>query len=152
MSSVSKSFKLPTLSVAKRKKVAHGLPTFNWKDVKNLQLLAVGSFGYVYCANYVFIEEDRKVVVKKLRGESSEAESRFMKEAKMLHSINNANFPEFYGFSNEPFGLMMEYAVFEFKPFGVNKTVSNLVDLYTFTDREFDFTSFSRHSSMLKRC
>ena len=42
MSGISKSFKLPTLSVAKRRKVAHGLPTFNWKDVKNLQPLAVG--------------------------------------------------------------------------------------------------------------
>ena len=38
---------------------------------------------------------------------------------------------------------MMEYAVFEFKPFGVDKTVSNLEDLYTFTDRELDSTSFS---------
>ena len=38
---------------------------------------------------------------------------------------------------------MMEYAVFEFKPFGVDKTVSNLEDLYTFADREFDSTSFS---------
>lgn len=143
MSGISKSFKIPTLSLAKRRKVAHGLPTFNWRDVKNLQPLAVRSFGYVYCANYAFSEEDRKVVVKKLRGESSEAESRFIKEAKMLHSINNANFPEFYGFSSDPYGLMMEYAAFEFKPFGLDKTVSNLEDLYTFIDREFDFTSFS---------
>ena len=59
MSGISKSFKLPALSVAKRRKVAHGLPTFNWKDVKNLQPLAVGIFGYVYCANYVFLEEDK---------------------------------------------------------------------------------------------
>ena len=58
----------------------------------------------------------------------------------MLHSINNANFPEFYGFSNEPYGLMMEYAVFKFEPFGVDITVSNLEYLYTFIDR---FTSFS---------
>ena len=84
MSGISKSFKLPTLSVAKRRKVAHGLPTFSWKDVKNLQPLAVGSFGYVYCANYVFLEEDRNVVVKKLRGESSEAESRFLRERREL--------------------------------------------------------------------
>ncbi len=143
MSGISKSFKLPNLSLAKRRKIAHGLPTFNWQDVKNLQPLAGGSFGYVYCANYVFSDEDRKVVVKKLRGESSEAESRFIKEAKMLHSINNANFPEFYGFSNDPYGLMMEYAAFDFKPFGLDKAVNNLEDLYTFIDREFDFTSFS---------
>ncbi len=132
MSGISKSFKLPNLSLAKRRKIAHGLPTFNWQDVKNLQPLAGGSFGYVYCANYVFSDEDRKVVVKKLRGESSEAESRFMEEAKMLHSINNANFPEFYGFSNDPYGLMMEYAAFDFKPFGLDKAVNNLEDLYTF--------------------
>ena len=144
MSGISKSFKLSNLSLAKRRKIAHGLPTFNWQDVKNLQPLAGGSFGYVYCANYVFSDEDRKVVVKRLRGESSEAESRFIKEAKMLHSINNANFPEFYGFSNDPYGLMMEYAAFDFKPFGnLDKAVNNLEDLYTFIDREFDFTSFS---------
>ena len=54
------------------------------KMSKNLQPLAVGSFGYVYCVNYVFLEEDRKVVVKKLRGESSEAESRFLLERREL--------------------------------------------------------------------
>ena len=52
MSGISKSFKLPNLSLAKRRKIAHGLPAFNWQDV--LQPLAGGSFGYVYCANYVF--------------------------------------------------------------------------------------------------
>ena len=143
MSGISKRFKVPTLSLAKRRKIAHGLPTFKWQDVKNLQPLAGGNFGYVYCANYVFCEEERKVVIKRLRGESSEAESRFIKEAKMLHSINNANFPKFYGFSEDPYGLMMEYAAFDFKPFGLDKEVSNLEDLYTFIDREFEFTSFS---------
>lgn len=38
---------------------------------------------------------------------------------------------------------MMEYAAFDFKPFDVEKTVSNLEDFYTFIDREFNFTSFS---------
>ena len=40
-------------------------------------------------------------------------------------------------------GLMMEHAAFHFKPFGLDKAVSNLKGLYTFIDREFDFTSFS---------
>jgi serine/threonine protein kinase len=134
MSGISKSFKLPALSLAKRRKIAHGLPIFNWEDVKNLQPLAGGSFGYVYCANYDFSDGDRKVVVKKLRGESSEAENRFIKEAGILHSINSANFPKFYGFANDPYGLMMEYAAFDFKPFGLDKAVSNLEDLYAFID------------------
>ena len=143
MSGISKSFRLPTLSLAKRRKIAHGLPTFNWENVKNLQPLSVGSFGSVYWTNYVFGEEDSKVVFKKLRGESSEAKSRFMKEVEMLHSIKHANFPEFYGFSNDPYGLMMEYTAFDFKPFGLEKTVSNLEDFYNFIDRVNFITSFS---------
>jgi serine/threonine protein kinase len=143
MSGISKSFKLPTLNLTKRRKITHGLPTFKWEDVKDLQPLGVGSFGSVYCANCLFGDEDRKVVVKRLRGESMETRSRFIKEAEILHSINHANFPEFYGFSDDPYGLMMEYAAFDFKPFDVEKTVSNLEDFYTFIDSEFNFTSFS---------
>ena len=61
---VSKSFKLPNLSFAKRREITHRLPTFNWQGVKDLQPLAGGSFGYVYCANYVCSNEDSKIVVK----------------------------------------------------------------------------------------
>ena len=38
---------------------------------------------------------------------------------------------------------MTEYALFDFKPFGIEKTLSNLGDFYHFIDHECDFDSFS---------
>jgi hypothetical protein len=43
MSGISKSFKLPTLNLAKRRKTN----IYKWEDVKDLQPLCVGSFGSV---------------------------------------------------------------------------------------------------------
>ena len=37
----------------------------------------------------------------------------------------------------------MEYAVFDFKPFGLEKKVRSLDDFYHFVDCEFDFESFA---------
>ena len=138
MSGISRSFKVPTL-VKKRKTChGHGLPMFDWKNVTNERKLGVGSFGSIYLANY----GERNVVVKKLRGESADAKRRFLKEAEMLNAINHQNIPNFFGFSDAPSGLTMEYVAFDFAPFGLDKTVSTLEDFYPFVNCEFDFESF----------
>jgi len=139
MSGISKSFKVPTL--IKRKKNHHGLPEFTWRNISNLRELGVGSFGSVHIANYGV--ECKKVVVKKLRGESDEAKRRFLKEAEMLNKTKHQNIPKFLGYSDNPHGLMMEYVAFDFGPFGFEKMVSSLDDFYHFVDSEFSFESFA---------
>ena len=140
MSGLFNSFRVPTL--VKRQKKSHGLPSFDWGLLKNQQELGRGSFGTVYLANYGV--DSRKVVVKKLKGESMESKRRFFKEAEMLNGINmHENIPTFLGYSDNPHGLMMEFAAFDFSPFDTEKVVSNLEDFYHFVDSEFDFNAFA---------
>ena len=49
--------------------------------------------------------------------------------------MKHPNIPMFAGFTDSPhYSLMMEYAQFDFKPFGIEKTVSNLGAFYHFVD------------------
>ena len=82
MSGISRSFKFPTLSLAKKTKISHGLPHFNWENVDDLHELGVSNFGSVHSAKYVQCSEEKKVVPDKetIRGESSEAKRRFIKK------------------------------------------------------------------------
>jgi serine/threonine protein kinase len=143
MSTISKSFKVPSLSL--KRKTGHGLVSFDWNNVTNKQELGNGSFGIVYSADYgigVGIKA-RKVVVKKMKGEAFETKRRFLKEAEMLNGIQHGNIPEFLGFSDNPYGIMMEYVSFVFNPFGIEKSVTNLEDFYHFVDCEFNFSEFA---------
>ena len=83
MSGITKNFKVPTL--IKRPKNHHGLPEFTWKNISNLREVGAGSFGSIHLAHYGV--ECKKVVVKKLRGESDNAKRRFLKEAEMQHKF-----------------------------------------------------------------
>ena len=139
MSGISRSFKVPNLSL-KRKK-SHELVTFKWDLLTNKQELGNGNFGTVYSADYG--TEARKVVVKKMKGESSDTKRRFLKEAEILSGIKHANVPTFLGFSDNPYGLMMEFVSFDFSLFGAEKAVSNLEDFYHFVDCEFNFEAFA---------
>ena len=131
------SFKLPSL--IKKRRVDHGLPTFNWSLVNDGQEIGSGSYGSIHRAIY----NEKTVVIKKLKGESSIAKNRFLKEAKLLFDINHAGIPRFLGFTEDPYSLMMEYIMFDFQPFGIEKTVTNIGEFYHFIDHEFDFESFA---------
>jgi hypothetical protein len=78
MSATSRSFKVPSL-VARKKKIYHALPTFDWENVSVIRELGVGSFGSVHFGKYAQAngDEDKTVVVKKLKGESAEAKRRY---------------------------------------------------------------------------
>ena len=118
MSGLFNSFRVPTL--VKRPRKSHGLPSFDWGLLKNQQELGRGNFGTVYLSNYGV--DSRKVVVKKLKGESMESKRRFFKEAEMLNGINvHEKIPTFLGYSDNPHGLMMEFASFDFSPFDTEK-------------------------------
>ena len=95
-----------------------------------MEELGSGTFGSVYYGTYG--KDEKSVVVKKLKSESSDAKSRFIKKAKMLLEINHPNIPAFQGFSDNPYTVMMEYVMFDFQPFGIEKKVSNLEDFCRF--------------------
>jgi hypothetical protein len=143
MSGISRSFKVPSFIKSKKRKISHSLPTFNWENVSNLKELGIGSFGVVYSANYVGATDNEMVVVKKLRGESEDAKRRFLKEAEMLNTMKHQNITRFFGFSDSPYGIMMENVAFDFAPFGLDKAVTTLEDFYHYVDCECNFESFS---------
>ena len=140
MSGISRSFKVLNLSL--KRKESHELVTFNWDLLTNKQELGNGDFGTVYSAD-LYGTEARKVVVKKMKGESSDTKRRFLKEAEILSGIKHANVPTFLGFSDNPYGLMMEFVSFDFSMFEAEKAVSNLKDFYHFVDCEFNFEAFA---------
>ena len=84
MSGISQSFKVLNLSL--KRKESHELVTFNWDLLTNKQELGNGDFGTVYSAD-LYGTEARKVVVKKMKGESSDTKRRFLKEAEILSGI-----------------------------------------------------------------
>ena len=131
------SFRVPSL--IKKRRIDHGLPAFSWSSLRNVEEIGSGSYGTIHRA----IHDDKTVVVKKLKGESSIAKERFLKEAKMLFEMKHASIPAFLGFTENPYSLMMEYILFDFQPFGIEKRVTNIGEFYHFIDDEFDFTSFA---------
>ncbi len=50
-----------------------------------------------------------------------ETKRRFLKEAEMLSDIQHENIPAFLGFSDNPYGLVMEYVSFVFNHLGSKK-------------------------------
>ena len=131
------SFKVPSL--IKKRRIDHGLPTFSWNSLRNVEEIGSGSHGSIHRAIY----DKETVVVKKLKGESSIAKDRFLKEAKLLFEMKHESIPGFLGFTENPYSLMMEYVMFDFQPFGIEKSVTNIGEFYHFIDHEFDFKSFA---------
>ena len=101
-------FKLPSL--AKRARPPSQFLEFKWNEVKIETELGCGTFGSVYLLKYG--REDRgNVIVKKMKGESSEAKHRFEKEAVILNIVRgHKNISEFLRFCKEPYAIMMEHA------------------------------------------
>ena len=71
------SFKRPCL--VKKRKPPVNIPLFEWRDISIKEQLGSGTFGSVYLVNYE--KEEQNVIVKKMKGESTEVKRRFEKEA-----------------------------------------------------------------------
>jgi serine/threonine protein kinase len=137
------SFKLPKLTQKQGNKP--DLPKFEWAKIIKQKKLGSGSFGSVHLAKYVnSATSQRNVVVKKLKNVSLDSETRFVKEATILNNVKgHRNITEFLGMCTEPYAIMMQYSCFNFGIFGVDKSVSSLVDFLQFVDTQYNFSSFS---------
>jgi serine/threonine protein kinase len=93
--------------------------------------LGCGTFGSVYLGKYKGKPE--KVVAKKNNVESIDSKSCFVKEAALLNSTKG----------HRNIIIMMEYSCFDFRPFGVAKSLCTVEDFIHFVDDEFDFASFA---------
>jgi serine/threonine protein kinase len=93
------SFKVPSL--IKKRRIGHGLPTFSWNSLRNVEEIGSGRYGSIHRAIY----DKETVVVKKLKGESSIAKDRFLKEAKLLFEMKHESIPGFLGFTENPYSL-----------------------------------------------
>ena len=133
------SFKLPSL--ATKRKPPLQFPEFEWRDVRIKEELGSGTFGCVYLVKYG--KEDQNVIVKKMKGESTETKQHFQKEAGILNSVRVTKSSEFLRFCQKPYTIMMEYSCFDFNFLGLDKIMCSFEDFIHFVDAEFKFTSFS---------
>ena len=135
------AFKVPTLLPAKANTHVdtRGLPTFNWKDLKNKDIIGQGSFGVVFTAEY----NSETIVVKKLLGENDHERKRFIKEARFLHNLQSDFTVKFLALSVNPMSMMLlEYEFFDFAVFGNDKQVTSLKGLMTTLHEDFRFEGF----------
>lgn len=59
---------------------------FKFEDLQEKEVIGRGSYGIVYKARH----HDKTVVVKNVMGESAEDEKNFVKEAKLLRSLQHS--------------------------------------------------------------
>jgi serine/threonine protein kinase len=136
------SFKIPISLKGKAKKDPE-LPKFDWKPFEKEKKLGCGTFGSVYLGKYKGKPE--KVVTKKINVESIDSKSRFVKEAALLNSTKgHRNIIRFLEFCKEPLSnVAWSYSCFDFRPFGIAKSLCTLEDFVQFVDDEFDFAPFA---------
>ena len=108
---------------------------FKCNDLQEREVIGRGSYGIVHKARLKF-------VVKNIMGESMEDENNFVKEAKLLRSLQHKNIVAFKNFCNTPYAIMLEYVYFDFLPFEIPKQVSNLVDFLNYEDKINGFKTF----------
>ena len=112
------AFKIP-LNVPQKQRIVipedPSLQKFSFADVVKEEELGRGSFGSTFKATYKL----GVVAIKELHiNKWDETGKKFLKEAKILQGLKNKNIIEFLSVSYYPLAIMMEYASFDFHPFG----------------------------------
>lgn len=120
------AFKIPFIeSKSLTKGYFDGIPSFRWCDVVDKDEIGRGSFGSVLKATYV--PDNKTVVVKRFFGEGDSNLKNVVKEAKLLQNVHHPKVAEFIGVCAKPVSIMMAYECFDFKPFGLDHQVSDLL-------------------------
>ena len=125
------AFKLPKLPRLRHPTPAvsievNDLPTFDYDDVLEKVEIGRGGFATVSVATYKGTEQAKRVVVKDMHNLDGEGKKLFIKEARLLNTVQHENIVQFRGVCKSPPALMMEYVYFDFKPFQQDLKVSSL--------------------------
>ena len=132
-------FKIPTIKTKPRKKISiDGLSEFQWNEIEAKVEIRSGSFGVAYKADF----NGNTVVAKRLRSERPAEIALFAKEGRLLNTLHHENVIEIKGCCFSPCALMLSYQYFDFRPFGIEKEVNNLLQFLEVVD-SFEETSLA---------
>ena len=101
------------------------LPIFSYKNLVDKEEIGVGAFAVVFPAK---LTDESKVVVKNLISADKETKKSLIKEARFLQNLRDANVVEFKGICTDQLSLLLEYAYFDFSPFGCDIQTHNLAE------------------------
>ena len=76
--------------------------------------IGVCAFAVVFTAKL----SDKSKVVRKWMSADEESKKSLIKEARLLQNLRHANVVEFKGICTDQLSLLLEYAYFDFSPFG----------------------------------
>ena len=127
----------------KAKKTSSLLPVsditkFKWEDVAEKEEIGRGIFGAVYRTKF----NNVPVVVKKLHERDEESMKEFIKEVKLLESLQHENIVKLKAICTNPNAMMLEFVNFDFRLFGDETQVNNLSDFLTHVDETNDCKGF----------
>ena len=123
------AFKLPYFTKKAIVNKVTDLPQFRNEGLKEIGIVGRHSFGVVVKAKHlVHSYVSDTVVVKKLLKDGVDDQQEFIKEARMLYSLQHENVVSFKAFCQRPCAIMLEYVCFNFLLFGddISKKVHSL--------------------------
>lgn len=104
-----------------------GVKSYDVKELVFAETIGRGAFAEV---NKCLIKSSNKIVAfKKVTEQCEQVFKIFKKEARLLSTTSHRNIVGLEGVCYSPFGLLLKYCMFSFKPFGGDKQVSTLKDL-----------------------
>lgn len=128
-----------------------GLPKTNLNSLEIVKTIGKGSYGLVKLCKK---SNGALAIVKELIGEDEDCQKLFIKEAKVMHSLNHKNVVKFDSLINSGScavtSFLMEYVNFDFKYFGLDYTASSLKELLGTLDKE-EYIGFEHFQIIIAR-
>lgn len=133
------AFKLPSIKSKTKPDSLEGIANFKFRELTDKDEIGHGGFGTVYTARY----RGQTVVIKKFLNQSAEGVKCFEKEAKLLASVKHPNIVNFRAASTNPYSIMLNLEVFDFKPFNQESKAYSLDGFLSFIDRIDEVPAFA---------
>lgn len=133
------AFVLPVVKSKPHLNWLHGLPCFSFHELTDKDEIGRGSFGAIFTAKYL----GKTVVLKKLLCQGMEEVKSFKKEAKMLANLSHPNIAVFRGVCANPYSIMLNFEVFDFKQFKMDNKVYSLDGYLRLLESMDEVQSFS---------
>ena len=100
------------------------LPIFSFKNLVDKEEIRVDAFAVVFPAKL----PDESKVVKNWISADKETKKSLIKEARLLQNLRHADVVEFKGICMDQLSLLLEYACFDFSPFGCDIQTHSLAE------------------------